>query len=56
MPAWTGEFVDDNPFYYHIISPVAFMEFDFHCGTPLQLDAIFRLLIDYRIEVIMGEH
>lgn len=31
--AWIGEFGDEDPFYYRIHSPVAFMELDFHCGS-----------------------
>lgn len=31
--AWIGEFGDDDPYYYRIHSPVAFMELDFHCGS-----------------------
>jgi hypothetical protein len=33
--AWIGEFGDEDPFYYRIHSPVAFMELDFHCGSKL---------------------
>jgi hypothetical protein len=33
--AWIGEFGDQDPYYYRIHSPVAFMEFDFHCGIFL---------------------
>ncbi|EDN93626.1 hypothetical protein SS1G_09493 [Sclerotinia sclerotiorum 1980 UF-70] len=33
--AWIGKFGDDDPYYYRIHSPVAFMELDFHCGRPL---------------------
>lgn len=33
--AWIGEFGDEDPFYYRIHSPVAFMELDFHCGIFL---------------------
>lgn len=31
--AWIGEFGDEDPYYYRIHSPVAFMELDFHCGS-----------------------
>jgi hypothetical protein len=31
--AWIGEFGDEDPYYYRIQSPVAFMELDFHCGS-----------------------
>ncbi|KAJ9639556.1 hypothetical protein H2199_006591 [Coniosporium tulheliwenetii] len=31
--AWIGEHGDEDPFYYRIHSPVAFMELDFHCGS-----------------------
>jgi uncharacterized protein DUF3500 len=31
--AWIGGFEDQDPYYYRIHSPVAFMEFDFHCGS-----------------------
>ena len=31
--AWIGEFGDDDPYYYRIHSPVAFLELDFHCGS-----------------------
>jgi hypothetical protein len=31
--SWIGEFGDDDPYYYRIHSPVAFMELDFHCGS-----------------------
>lgn len=30
--AWIGNFGDTDPYYYRIHSPVAFLEFDFHCG------------------------
>jgi len=33
--AWIGEFGDEDPYYYRIHSPVAFMELDFHCGIFL---------------------
>ncbi|OCK76556.1 hypothetical protein K432DRAFT_385369 [Lepidopterella palustris CBS 459.81] len=33
--AWIGEFGHDDPFYYRIHNPVAFLEFDFHCGIFL---------------------
>ncbi|KAH8684526.1 hypothetical protein BGZ60DRAFT_366675 [Tricladium varicosporioides] len=33
--SWIGEFGDDDPYYYRIHSPVAFMELDFHCGIFL---------------------
>ncbi|CAL3969538.1 hypothetical protein PZA11_005943 [Diplocarpon coronariae] len=33
--AWIGEFGDEDPFYYRIHSPVAFLELDFHCGIFL---------------------
>ncbi|KAI5474554.1 putative gtp binding protein and negative regulator of the ran tc4 gtpase cycle gtr1p protein [Pseudohyphozyma bogoriensis] len=32
---WYGEFGDDDAFYYRLHSPVAFVEFDFHCGIFL---------------------
>jgi hypothetical protein len=35
--AWIGEFGDEDPYYYRIHSPVAFMELDFHCGSKLKL-------------------
>ena len=31
--AWIGELGDEDPYYYRIHSPVAFMELDFHCGS-----------------------
>lgn len=31
--SWIGEFGDEDPYYYRIHSPVAFMELDFHCGS-----------------------
>ena len=31
--AWIGEFEDEDPYYYRIHGPVAFMELDFHCGS-----------------------
>ncbi|KAK4969309.1 hypothetical protein LTR28_001025 [Elasticomyces elasticus] len=31
--AWIGTCGNDDPFYYRIHSPVAFMELDFHCGS-----------------------
>lgn len=31
--AWIGAFGDDDPYYYRIHSPVAFLELDFHCGS-----------------------
>ncbi|KAK4962338.1 hypothetical protein LTR28_004525, partial [Elasticomyces elasticus] len=31
--AWIGTCGSDDPFYYRIHSPVAFMELDFHCGS-----------------------
>lgn len=31
--AWIGGHEDQDPYYYRIHSPVAFMEFDFHCGS-----------------------
>ncbi|TVY56824.1 hypothetical protein LSUE1_G009830 [Lachnellula suecica] len=33
--AWIGEFGDEDPYYYRIHSPVAYMELDFHCGIFL---------------------
>jgi hypothetical protein len=33
--SWIGEFGDEDPYYYRIHSPVAFMELDFHCGSKL---------------------
>ncbi|KAK4986780.1 hypothetical protein LTR50_005075 [Elasticomyces elasticus] len=33
--AWIGTCGNDDPFYYRIHSPVAFMELDFHCGSRL---------------------
>jgi hypothetical protein len=36
--AWIGEFGDEDPYYYRIHSPVAFMELDFHCGSKLQIE------------------
>ena len=33
--AWIGGHRDDDPFYYRIHSPVAWMELDFHCGIFL---------------------
>jgi hypothetical protein len=33
--AWIGGCGDDDPFYYRIHSPVAWMELDFHCGIFL---------------------
>lgn len=33
--SWIGEFGDEDPYYYRIHSPVAFMELDFHCGIFL---------------------
>jgi hypothetical protein len=30
---WIGGFSDYDPYYYRIHSPVAFIEFDFHCGS-----------------------
>ena len=35
--AWIGGFQDEDPYYYRIHSPVAFMEFDFHCGSKPML-------------------
>lgn len=35
--AWIGEFGDEDPYYYRIHSPVAFMELDFHCGSKYWL-------------------
>jgi hypothetical protein len=35
--AWIGEFGDEDPYYYRIHSPVAFMELDFHCGSKSQI-------------------
>ncbi|CAG8978449.1 hypothetical protein HYALB_00013276 [Hymenoscyphus albidus] len=32
---WIGEFGAEDPYYYRIHSPVAFMELDFHCGIFL---------------------
>ncbi|KAK0637741.1 hypothetical protein DIS24_g10522 [Lasiodiplodia hormozganensis] len=31
--AWIGPHGDDDPYYFRIHSPVAFMELDFHCGS-----------------------
>ncbi|KAM3082538.1 hypothetical protein ACMFMF_002196 [Clarireedia jacksonii] len=31
--AWIGEYGDEDPYYFRIHSPVAFMELDFHCGS-----------------------
>ncbi|KAJ2895851.1 uncharacterized protein MKZ38_006135 [Zalerion maritima] len=33
--AWIGGFRDRDAYYYRIHSPVAFLEFDFHCGIFL---------------------
>ena len=33
--AWIGSFGEEDPFYYRIHSPIAFMELDFHCGSEL---------------------
>ncbi|KAK7546360.1 hypothetical protein IWX49DRAFT_573500 [Phyllosticta citricarpa] len=33
--AWIGPHGDDDPYYFRIHSPVAFCEFDFHCGIFL---------------------
>ncbi|RFU32766.1 hypothetical protein B7463_g3535, partial [Scytalidium lignicola] len=33
--SWIGEFGEEDPYYYRIHSPVAFMELDFHCGIFL---------------------
>jgi Protein of unknown function (DUF3500) len=35
--AWIGEFGDEDPYYYRIHSPVAFMELDFHCGSKYRI-------------------
>ena len=35
--AWIGEFGNEDPYYYRIHSPVAFMELDFHCGSKFLL-------------------
>jgi hypothetical protein len=35
--SWIGEFGDEDPYYYRIHSPVAFMELDFHCGSKCKL-------------------
>lgn len=35
--SWIGEFGDEDPYYYRIHSPVAFMELDFHCGSKFSL-------------------
>lgn len=34
--SWIGEFGDEDPYYYRIHSPVAFMELDFHCGSKFK--------------------
>lgn len=34
--AWIGKFGLGDPYYYRIHSPVAFCEFDFHCGSELR--------------------
>ncbi|EOD43019.1 putative gtp binding protein and negative regulator of the ran tc4 gtpase cycle gtr1p protein [Neofusicoccum parvum UCRNP2] len=31
--SWIGPHGDDDPYYFRIHSPVAFMELDFHCGN-----------------------
>lgn len=31
--SWIGPHGDDDPYYFRIHSPVAFMELDFHCGS-----------------------
>ncbi|KAF2089296.1 hypothetical protein K490DRAFT_72099 [Saccharata proteae CBS 121410] len=33
--AWIGPHGDDDPYYFRIHSPVAYMELDFHCGIFL---------------------
>jgi hypothetical protein len=33
--AWIGNCENDDPYYFRIHSPVAFMEFDFHAGVFL---------------------
>lgn len=33
--AWIGNCENDEPYYFRIHSPVAFMEFDFHAGVFL---------------------
>lgn len=42
--AWIGEFGDEDPYYYRIHSPVAFMELDFHCGSELLSSAQLQLV------------
>lgn len=31
--AWIGGFGLNDPYYFRLHSPVAFCEFDFHCGS-----------------------
>jgi hypothetical protein len=47
--AWIGDFGDDDPYYYRIHSPVAFMELDFHCGSKLRVELTLDLLTCYSI-------
>lgn len=41
---WIGNFGLGDPYYYRIHSPVAFCEFDFHCGSewlPVPAHSVF---------------
>ncbi|TAQ90142.1 hypothetical protein B7494_g1563 [Chlorociboria aeruginascens] len=44
--AWIGSFGDQDPYYYRVHSPVAYMELDFHCGSKL-----FGLVMDNKPEL-----
>ena len=49
--AWIGSFGDEDPYYYRIHSPVAFMELDFHCGSKSRLQYLMLklcLIISYQ--------
>lgn len=39
--AWIGEFGLGDPYYYRLHSPVAFYEFDFHCGSKSNFTQLF---------------
>lgn len=51
--AWIGGFELGNPYYYRLHSPVAFCEFDFHCGSESDHADSFRKLLIYHYPVFL---
>ena len=45
--AWIGGFELGDPYYYRLHSPVAYCEFDFHCGSELVVWRVSERDVDY---------